>query len=180
MVIKTIHWNWHLTGAILKEIRGQGTFELKDFTLLRAAADLNLHQLIAYKNKLQITAGLQIESTSRGGLEVEQADLNSSLVEAGIEAELFPDFSVLVGGKFLSADGSDYIPQITEFNDVNDFPARYTADDSEQLIGAGIKYVFKKDIYLTLQYQSYTNETGTDAAAHYDLNQIFALYSMKF
>ena len=34
----------NLGGAFMKEIRGQGTFELKDFTLLRAAANFNIHK----------------------------------------------------------------------------------------------------------------------------------------
>ncbi len=169
-----------LDGALLKEIRGQGTFELKDFTLIRLAANLNIHRFASWENKFRVTLGYQYESTSRGGLEVEQVDLSSNMIELGLEAELFPKFELLLGAKLLSAEGREYIPRIDEFNDVKDFPAPFEVDDTENLIGAGIKYEFKKGIYMTLQYQSFSSQLGTDDTNDYDLNQIFVLYNMNF
>ena len=167
-------------GAFLEEIRGQGTFELKSFTLIRAAANLNVHKLASWNKELRATLGLQYESASRGGVEIEQVDLSSNLIELGLEAELFSKFHLLLGAKLFSAEGRDYVPSIVEFNDVRDFPAPFIADDKETLLGAGIKYEFKKGIYMTLQYQSFKSELGTNNPNDYDLNQIFVLYNMKF
>lgn len=172
--------NAKLEGAFLKELRGQGTFELKSFTLLRGSANVNIHKLASLKNKLRATLGFQIESTSRGGEEIEKVDLSSNLIEVGLEAELFPKFELLFGAKIFSAEGQDYIPLIGEFNTVQDFPAPFIADDTETLIGAGIKYEFKKDIYMTIQYQTFKSEMGTNNPNDYDLNQIFVLYNMNF
>ncbi len=166
--------------AFLKELRGQGTFELKNFTLVRASADFNIHQLAGLKKKLKATVGLQLESTSRGGQEIEKVDLNSNLIELGLEAELFSKFDFLVGAKLLQAEGQEYIPFIQNFNDVQDFPGAYIADDTESLIGVGFKYEFKEGIYLTLQYNTYSSELGGDNPNNYDLNQVFVLYNMKF
>jgi len=167
-------------GAFLQEIRGQGTFELKNFTLLRAAADFNIHRFADWEKSLVATLGLQVENTSRGGEEVEQVDLSSNLIELGIEAELFQNFDLILGAKLFTSEGSDYVPQIVEFNDVRDFPGRFTADDSETLIGAGFRYTFRKGIYLTLQYNSIQSELGNDNPNDYSLNQFFALYTMNF
>ena len=169
-----------LSGAFLKEIRGQGTFELKSFTLLRAAANFNFHKFADWEKKLRLTLGYQYEQTNRDGLEVEQVDLSSNLLEIGAEAELFSKFELLLGAKFLTAEGSEYVPRIDQFNDVQDFPTPYTADDTESLLAAGIKYEFKKDIYLTLQYQTFSAELGQDNNNYHDLNQFFAIYNMKF
>lgn len=173
-------FNAQINAALLSEIRGQGTFELKDFTLLRAAANVNIHKFASWKKKLRATLGLQLESTSRGGVEIEKVDLSSNLIELGLEAELFSKFELQFGAKILSADGTDYIPFIQEFNDVQDFPGRYSVDNQQTLLGAGIKYEFKKDIYLTLQYNNLSSVSGTDNPDDYNLNQIFVLYNMEF
>ena len=169
-----------LDGALLEEIRGQGTFELKSFTLLRAAANFNFHRMANWKNKMRLTLGYQYEQTTRDGIEVDQVDLTSNLIEAGIEAELFKNFDLLLGAKLLSAEGNDYVPLIETFNDVRDFPAPLIVDDTENLLAAGFKYQFKEDIYLTVQYQRYTSERGKDNPNNFDFNHFFVLYNMNF
>ena len=167
-------------GAILSELRGQGTNELKDFKLLRISSSLKLNEFISWDKKIKVTLGYQNENTTRGGEEIEQVDLKSNLLEAGIEVELFPKFELLAGIKSMSSEGKEYIPEILAFNDVNDFPGAYLADDKESLTGVGIKYEFKKDIYLTLQYQTFSTENFRDPDNDHDLNQVFVLYNMKF
>ncbi len=169
-----------VNGAFLSEIRGQGTNELKNFTLIKAAADFNFHRFLNWKNELRATVGVQLETTERGGGEFEQVDLSSNLIDLGLEVELFPKFDVLLGAKLFSSEGRDYVPVLSNFNDVQDFPAPYIADDQETLIGMGIKYEFKKDIYMTLQYNSFNSELGPDNPNNYDLQQFFVLYNMKF
>ena len=169
-----------LNGAVMSEIRGQGTEELKDFFLVQAKANVNVNKFLKWKNNINVTLGYQYEATNRGGIDVEQVDLNSNLFEAGLELELFEDFEVLFGLKLLDAVGSDYIPRIDEFNEVRDYPGRTQIDDKETLLAGGVKYTFKEGIYLTLQYQSFDATGRSDSFRDYTLNQIFVLYTMKF
>lgn len=169
-----------LKAAFLSEIRGQGTFELKSFTLLRASANFNVHKLIHWENKLRLTAGFQYEQTNRGGVDVEIIDLNSNLIEAGLEIELFTDFELLFGSKILTAKGNEYIPLYENFNNIQDFPAPYIVDDTETMIAGGLRYNFKKGIYLTIQYQSFTSQRGQNNPNNYGFNQFFAIYNMNF
>lgn len=169
-----------VAAALLKEIRGQGTFELKNFRQIRAKANLNFHQMMEWEKTLRLTLGLQNEQTDRGGADVEMVDFRSNLLEVGIEAELFTRFDLLLGGKFLTASGREYIPLVQEFNDIRDFPAPYVVDDSESLVGAGLRYRFKDDVYLTLQYQQFNFSRKNDAANDYGINQVFVIYSMDF
>ncbi len=169
-----------LNGALLEEIRGQGTFELKSFTLVRAAANLNIHKFANWKNKLRLTVGYQYEQTTRGGVDVEQVDLTSNLIDLGLEVEVFSKFELLLGAKQLTSEGTEYVPQLSGFNDVQDFPALFVADDTETLIGAGFKYEFREGIYLTLQYQTFSGELGTERSDDYDFNQFFIIYNMNF
>lgn len=169
-----------LNGALMSEIQGQGTEELKDFFLIQASVDVSVNDYLEWKNNINLTLGYQFENTNRGGIEVDQVDLTSNLFEAGLEVELFDDFELLFGAKVLNAEGSDYIPRIDEFDEVLDFPGRTTVDDVETLLAGGVKYTFKKGIYLTLQYQSFDATGRAEAFRDYTLNQIFVLYTMNF
>lgn len=169
-----------LTAAILTEIRGQGTNELKDFTQLRATADFNIHNLVGWEKTLRLTAGWQFENTTRGGVEVEQIDFQSNMIELGLEAELFTRFDVLLGTKLLNANGNEYIPLISEFNTVDDFPGRYEVDGSETWLAAGLRYRFKEGIFLSLQYERFGLTDDLLTANDYNIEQFFVLYSMQF
>ena len=172
--------------ALLREIRGQGTDELKDFALVRAAADVELSTLIGYDRGLGVTLGTQVENTSRGGEPIEAVDLTSVLLEAGVTAEVYDRLDLLLGFKGRASSGRDYVPQITNFNDVRDFPRAFVTDDGETLLGAGVRYRFGEDIFLTLQYQRFSY--GADELVPGDgrsdddftIGQVFALYSMDF
>ncbi|MEM6782629.1 MAG: hypothetical protein AAF624_02715 [Bacteroidota bacterium] len=173
--------------ALLTELRGQGTTELKDFLLLRASSDVDAGQLIGINRLFDITLGLQVEDTSRGGVDVEQVDLSSLLFEAGFAFEIYNRLDVLAGTKLRTADGREYIPVFENFNDVRDFPEPFDIDDQETLLGAGLRYRFRDDVYLTVQFQhlSYSNDATpaegvTLPPEDYSFGQIFALYSMFF
>jgi hypothetical protein len=170
----------NVDAALLSEIRGQGTFELKQFTLVRTSADIHVHELIGYKNNLTVTLGHQFENTSRDGLEVEQIDLQSNLIEAGLEAELFKRFDLLLGIRMLNSEGNEFVPRIGQFNTVEDFPEVFIADDQETLLGAGFRYRFKEGIYITAQYQQFDLTRADDPKNDYSFNQFFVLYNMNF
>ncbi len=166
--------------ALLREIRGQGTPELKDFALVRAGADVPVGALAGLPRPVGLTLGAQVERTSRGGNEIETVDLTSLLLEAGLAAEVYDRLDVLLGARLRSSSGRDYVPQIENFNDIRDFPAPFVTDDGESLLGAGLRYRFLDDVYLTLQYQSF--RYGRDAAPEndYRIGQVFALFRMTF
>ena len=166
--------------ALLREIRGQGTPELKDFVLLRAGADVPVGAIAGLGRGLDLTLGAQYESTSRGGNEFETVDLTSLLVEAGVAAELYDRLDLLVGVKGRASSGRDYIPTIENFNDVRLFSDPFVTDDGESLVGAGLRYRFKDDVYLTVQIQSFGYSRDDAPEDDYRLGQVFALYSMTF
>lgn len=172
--------NAGLEAALLSEIRGQGTTELKNFTMLRARTNINVNQFIDWEKRIRVTVGYQFEETSRDGVEIEQVQLRSNLLEFGLETEIFEDFDILLGAKGLNARGTEYIPEILQFNEVNDFPGRTRFSDQENMYAAGVKYTFKEGIHLTIQYQTFDSRMGMDNPFDYALDQIFALYTMNF
>lgn len=166
--------------AVLQEIRGQGTDLLKDFLLVRGEADVPVSPLVGYDRNLEISLGAQFESTSRGGNEFETVDLTSYLIEGGISAEVYDRLDILVGAKARSSSGRDYVPEIENFNDVRDFPGAFVTDDRETLLGAGLRYRFQDNVFLTVQFQQYSYGDDATPADDYTVGQVFALYSMSF
>ncbi|OZC03555.1 hypothetical protein BSZ36_11525 [Rubricoccus marinus] len=166
--------------ALLREIRGQGTELLKDFVLIRGTAELPLSRFVPLPLPVGVTLGAQFEDTSRGGDEIEQVDLTSTLIEAGLSAEVYDRLDLLFGTKYRTSSGRDYVPLIENFNDVRDFPAPFVTDDHETLLGGGIRYRFKDDVYLTVQYQSFSYGKDAEPENDYRIGQVFALYSMTF
>ena len=166
--------------ALLKEIRGQGTEELKDFVLLRGEATVDVDEFIEWDRDLRVTLGTQYESTNRGGEGVEVVDLTSFLFEAGVAVEVYDRLDVLLGAKTRTSSGSDYLARIVDFNDVQSFSRPFVTDDQESLLGGGLRYRFRDDISLTVQFQRFNYSSDGAPDADYTLNQIFALYTMTF
>jgi hypothetical protein len=165
--------------GLLSEIRGSGTFELKNFLLTRLTAQAHIDKWLGWEKHLDFSFGLQFENTSRGGEAVEQVDLMSTLIDLGIEAELFRNFELMLGAKMLNSQGNEFLPVIEQFNTVADFP-QFFANDNELLLGAGIRYTFKKGIYLTAQYQLFSFENADEPENAYQLGQGFIIYNMNF
>ena len=166
--------------ALLSEIRGQGTTELRDFALARVGADLALGPLVGYRRGLGVQLGLQLEQTSRGGEEVEAVDLSTALVEAGLTAEVYDGLDVLLGLTHRQSSGREYVPEFERFNDVRDFPGPFVTDDAETLLGAGLRYRFRDDVYLTVQAQRFAYGDDATPDDDYRLGQVFALFHMPF
>lgn len=164
----------------MQEIRGQGTNELKSFTLARLKGDINIHRWLGIDNVLAVSLGYQFEQTQRGGVEIEAVSLSSSILDAGIQAELFENFDLLAGVKQLNAVGDDYIPDVIRYNEVRDFPGRYIVDDSETMIAAGFRYRFSESSALNIQWERFTSSRATEADKAYQIDQIFILYSLYF
>ena len=166
--------------ALLREIRGQGTTELKRFALARAFADLDVAPLVGYGRGLGVSLGLQVENTDRGGEEIEAVDLTSTLIEGGVVAEVYDRLDVLLGARLRSSSGRDYVPEYEAFNDVRDFPGPFVTDDGEALWGGGLRYRFRDDVYLTVQAQRYTYGDDATPDDDYSVDQVFVLYRMLF
>ena len=169
-----------LDAALLREIRGQGTPALKTFVLVRGGVDVPVGTLTGLPRPIGVTLGTQFENTSRNGNQFETINLTSVLLEAGVSAEVYDRLDVLLGAMLRSSSGSDYVPQIENFNDIRDFPEAFVTDDSESLLGAGLRYRFQDEVYLTVQYQSFSYGRDATPENDYRIGQVFALFSMTF
>ncbi len=164
----------------LKELIGQGTTKLKSFKIIKTNAELNLKKLISIENNFKITAGFSFQSTIRNSeINYEEINLNSAIVNTGIEFELYKNFDFLAGFIYNQAKGNEILPSRNIYSEVIDFN-EYNINIKELMLGGGLRYRFSDKIYLAALYQNYDNSNKLNSQFSYSMNQFIIIYNMKF
>ncbi len=164
----------------LKELIGQGTPKLKSFKIIKTNAELNLKKLISIENNFKITAGFSFQSTIRNSeANYEEINLNSAIVNTGIEFELYKNFDFLAGFIYNQAKGNEILPSRNIYSEVIDFN-EYNLNIKELMIGGGLRYRFTDKIYLATLFQNYDNSNKLNSQFSYSMNQFIIIYNMKF
>lgn len=163
----------------LSEIVGSGSSNLKNFLVLRGAANFHLNKLISYDKNITFTLGGSMESTKRSGSEFSSIQLNSNLIETGIELELAKGLDLLYGMKWFMASGNEFLDVRNRYNQVDNF-SLYQVDIRNVLMAAGLKYRFNEDIYLTGQFIHDNNFNYLNPETSYQFGRFMILYNMQF
>ncbi len=173
-------FNLEIETYILKELIGQGTTKLKSFKIIKTNAELNLKKLISIENNFKITAGFSFQSTIRNSeINYEEINLNSAIVNTGIEFELYKNFDFLAGFIYNQAKGNEILPSRNIYSEVIDFN-EYNINIKELMLGGGLRYRFSDKIYLAALYQNYDNSNKLNSQFSYSMNQFIIIYNMKF
>ena len=172
--------NLEIETYILKELIGQGTTKLKSFKIIKTNAELNLKKLISIENNFKITAGFSFQSSIRNSeVNYEEINLNSAIVNTGIEFELYKNFDFLAGFIYNQAKGNEILPSRNIYSEVIDFN-EYNINIKELMLGGGLRYRFSDKIYLAALYQNYDNSNKLNSQFSYSMNQFIIIYNMKF
>lgn len=172
----------NVNAAYLTEIVGEGSpTQKRNFMVLKAGADFHIHKFINWKKKLIITTGVRYETTKRGGDPIETVNLNSTLIDLGLEIEVVNRLDLLVGTKFLTATGNEFIAIHNKYNDVS-FSNANTANISvnQSLLAAGLKYRFSANTYITVQDHIFAYTDGNNSLRNYSFNQFLIMFNMNF
>ncbi|MBC7486351.1 MAG: hypothetical protein H7282_06345, partial [Cytophagaceae bacterium] len=172
----------NVNAAYFTEIVGEGSLTQKrNFVVLKAGVDFHIHKFINWKKKLIVTTGVRYETTKRGGDAIETVNLNSTLIDLGLEIEVVNRLDVLVGTKFLTATGNEFISIHNKYNDVS-FSNANTANISvnQSLMAAGLKYRFSANTYLTVQDHIFAYTDGNNGLRNYSFNQFLIMFNMNF
>jgi len=172
--------NLEIESYFLKELIGQGTTKLKSFKIIKSNAELNLKKLISIDNNFKITAGFSFQSSIRNSeTNYEEINLNSAIVNSGIEFELYKNIDVLAGFIYNQAKGNEILPSRNIYSEVVDFN-EYNINIKELMLGGGLRYRFSDKIYLAALYQNYDNSNKLNSQFSYSMNQFIIIYNMKF
>lgn len=167
------------TAGYSRELRGQGTPELKNFVLVTAGGTLNLNKFLGWDRKLQLSAGIRQENTSRSGDSLAQVQLSSTLIDAGLTIETVKKLDLIGGVKWFSANGNEYLTNRGFYGEVNGFPV-YLVDQQENVYAAGFKFSFKENVYFTVQGNWIGVNDKTDQIEDYNFSRLLVLFNMKF
>lgn len=172
--------NLEIESYFLKELIGQGTTKLKSFKIIKSNAELNLKKLISIENNFKITAGFSFQSSIRNSeTNYEEINLNSAIVNTGIEFELYKNIDILAGFIYNQAKGNEILPSRNIYSEVVDFN-EYNINIKELMLGGGLRYRFSDKIYLAALYQNYDNSNKLNSQFSYSMNQFIIIYNMKF
>ena len=161
-----------------QELQGQGTLELKNFLAARAGTTLNLHKVLDWKRKLQLTAGLRAEQTSRDGDSLAQVSLSSLLADVGASLELIPNLELLLGAKRFTANGNDYLSVRNAYGELIDLPV-YLVDETHGIYAAGLRYNFREDIYLQLSGNWIQVQDRVGTLPDYQIQRFLIIFNMN-
>ena len=169
-----------VNAAVLSEIRGQGTEQLRDFTKVWGGVTANINKIYAGERKILLTAGASYQNTSRDGTEgVDAVDLTSTFIEAGLDIQLSGSLDLLGGMKMLSAEGNEFLNDRDGFN-TTVFYSKYDVDLTETYYAGGLRYAFSETIYLTAQGHFNTVEDNLTQSNSLGLNSVVVIYNMFF
>jgi hypothetical protein len=168
-----------LNALMLEEMRGQGTLERRSFTSIEAGADVNINKMIGMEKMLKATLGFRSEATSRGGEDYEDIDLSTSLIDFGVEYEFTNKFDILLGAKMLGATGNEFLADRDLNNTITDF-TEVEYDDSELMLGAGLRYRFTETNYLSAHWFNFDYTDNKTDVNNYNISQFAILFTMKF
>lgn len=160
------------------ELQGQGTLQLKRFLLGRVGTDVNLHKMLAWKQKLVLTAGLRFEQTQRGGDSLEQLRLTSLLADVGVSAEVVQNLEVMMGVKLFQARGNEYLTERNKYGELVDLPI-YLVNETHGIYAAGVRYNFRDDIYLQLACNWINVHDRNGALPKYQIQRFLLVFNMN-
>lgn len=164
----------------LREIRGQGTLALKQFsrTQLNVLADVG--RMMGTKRALTVHAGADMQQTNRNGnLEIENVSLTSARYHAGVEWEAVKRLDVMAGWISLSANGNEFTADRDGYTLI-DYFQNVDYDLKENSVACGLRYRFDPRIYLCALYQSSRYDDRVAGVADYTIDRFALIYSMTF
>jgi hypothetical protein len=164
----------------LSEIRGQGTFQLKNFTQNKISSEFEINKMDGFKRRLKFQLGANYQTTDRkSGFEGENVKLTSLQYNAGFELEILPKIDLLTGIVAMQTKGNDFIADRNEFTSIVNF-TNENYDLSQQIIAGGLRCRFSEKVYLTAMYQTTKYDDALKSNPNYGFQQFSVLYNMLF
>ncbi len=164
----------------LSEIRGQGTKNLKKYTMSNLQLGWNLSKVLKLKKSLKISTAVSYQQTSRTGeFSYEKVDLQSIQSAFGFEWEFAKQLELVGGYTGLQGKGHDQMSSRNFYTEVTDFKD-YNVNLSESITAVGLRFRFTEKAYFGIMYQSFNYDNKAQAFDNYKINQTLIIYNLLF
>lgn len=168
---------------LLSEILGEGTPNLRKYTVIKGGASINFHKLLNWNKRLILSGGIRNESTTRDG----QApiDFKSTLVDGGLTIEIVKNIDLVGGIKLLNAKGSEYSTTRDQFNLISTDPTvaslkSLTLNVNQLIYSGGLRIRFTERSFFMANYNVSNYKDVNDDNKSYLNNQLFLNYTISF
>lgn len=161
-----------------KEIRGQGSNALREFTETKLYAYLPVHEVLGLKRHLSIQVSNKMQSAKRNSQEtIENVDLKMNQTSFGLKWEFSDGFEILGGYINQLNRGTDFIADRNSFSEVIYFNQN-NLNLRQQIKAIGLRYNFSPKVYLALLYQQSSYKDQLKTIANFNMNQLGIIYSI--
>jgi hypothetical protein len=164
----------------LREIRGQGSFALRDMSQIKLNAGFLINEWIQTKKMISLQLGANLQRAKRSnGQAIENMDLESNQWVLGLRCELVDHLELMLGYVMQTSKGYDYLPTRNAYSEVTYFN-RLDYDMNQQMGAAGIRYHFNPKTYLCILYQQSRYDDKLQRYADFSINQFGIIYNLSF
>jgi hypothetical protein len=164
----------------MREIRGQGTLQLKQLQQTKAHVLADLAKLSGITRAVKLRLGFEQQLISRNSnIQFEQVNLNLKRFSAGLEFEFVKKIDLMFGWLAQQSNGSDFVPERDAYSRVS-FLERREFNNRQELLATGIRCRFEGNTYFTAFYQQQINKNPADQNPEYHINQFSLIYNMSF
>lgn len=161
-----------------KEIRGQGSNALREFTQTKLYAYLPLHEVLGLKRHLSIQVSNKMQTAKRNSQEtIENVDLKMNQTSFGLKWEFSEGFELMGGLINQTNKGTDFIADRNSYSEVIYFHQN-NLNLTQQIKAIGLRYNFSPKVYLALLYQQSTYKDQLRTIANFNMNQLGVIYSI--
>lgn len=163
---------------LLQEVRGQGTETLKNFHYLQGNLRFSLSNLLKWKNNVALQLGAAYQNTTRSSdVSFEAINLNSLLLNTGIEVEFVDRLTLMINYFMMQSQGNELLPQRNTTEEIINFQP-YSINGVEWNLASGLRFNFSKNVYLAAMYE-FNNNRFVDYTP-YQYHQVSVYYIMNF
>ena len=115
----------NFNSSYLKEVIGQGSYELRNFLFISGKSNFNLHEVLNLKKKLIFSLSFINETTKRAGTESEKIDLSSKHLDFSSDIEMLKNIFLQLGLKQVNSSGNEFLTERIEYGEIFTFNNYY-------------------------------------------------------
>lgn len=170
-------WRAKVEVDLLTEGVSEGDSLLKtkrSFTKIQGGLVFNINKLFDLEKAIVLTSGLRLETSTRG-----TSTLSGSLIDLGLDVEVFKKFHLLTGAKMFAVEGTEIQTGRDELNQIVSY-SPVSFDEKQNVYAVGISYIFDKKAYFSLQSNWVGYKDATIETTQFDFKQLFMVYGLKF
>ena len=164
--------------TFFSEVIGQGTSSKRTFLTFSQWSKVHLNEIFNHKKEFNFSLGYLSQITNREGDSIEFINLNSNHIDFKMEKELLDNIYFNLSTKRVKALGNEYLNVRDGFDEIITFQ-QVNYNRLDYLHALGIKYQFKKDVYIDIQYNFWGSEFNLANFNDFDFQRLLFIFSIK-